>query len=126
LSSNYVAGVAFRKEVLLHLHRQGLAGAVDPFEDKRLSEILDDLPLSDIGGLGPWVIDVRNRRTLNFSEALSSAQRTAQLVGSEWAASIVNRRTYPVGESYVVQSLDQFIRLVCNEAPALQDARQSG
>jgi hypothetical protein len=118
--SNRAAGMQFKNEVILYLHRQGLADAFDPTASKRLlSEALADKNThTDIAGVPPWMIDVRTGLVRDISTALSDAADGARALGTDWFVTIQNRRGYPIADAYAVIPLRLMTRLFAGEVPA--------
>ena len=117
--SNRRAGTQFKNLVLLYLHEQGVDHAVDPFAVKRLmSEMLDDpSTLSDIGGVNPWMIDVRTGQLPKLSDALNEAKQNARVLGTPWYVSIQNRRGHGVADAYCVLPLSIMTRIFAGDYP---------
>lgn len=115
--SNREAGIRFRNEVVLYLQANGVP-ARDPFEGKRLSELVGDPECySDVAGVEPWVIDIRTGRGLELSSGLADARRSALATGSEWYATVQARRGHALAETYVTLPLHVFARILRDEAP---------
>jgi hypothetical protein len=115
--SNRDVGIRFRNEVLLYLIGQGITHASDPFEGKRLSELVGDVSANtDIAGLG-WAVDVRTGRGVELSTGLEDARRGAAASGTDFYVTIQGRRGHPLSDSYCVIPLHVLARLFKGELP---------
>lgn len=117
MATNREAGIHFRNKVLIYLLRFGLR-ARDPFENGRLSDFVGNpAAFTDIGGLEPWIIDVRTSQKSDISSALNDARNAARAAGSEWYLTIMSRRGRPIEDSYAVVPLHIMARIFAGQNP---------
>lgn len=117
MATNREAGIHFRNKVLIYLLRFGLR-ARDPFENGRLSDFVGNpAAFTDIGGLEPWIIDVRTSQKSDISSALNDARSAARAAGSEWYLTIMSRRGRPIEDSYAVLPLHLMARIFAGQNP---------
>ncbi len=117
MTTNREAGINFRNKVLIYLLRFGLR-ARDPFENGRLSDFVGNpAAFTDIGGLEPWIIDVRTSQKSDISSALNDARTAARAAGSEWYVTIMSRRGRHIEDSYAVLPLHIMARIFAGQNP---------
>lgn len=110
MKSNRKAAAAFRNEVLVYLHAQGLTTAVKPPERHGLSPE-ERRPHGDIQGL-PWTVAVRNYVNIGLSEAADEVQAEARAEGKPWFVSVQSRRNHPVEEAYATMPLRVWVQVL--------------
>jgi hypothetical protein len=117
MTTNREAGIEFRNRVLIYLLQRGLR-VTNPFKDKRLSQLVGNPEsYSDIGGLEPWVVDVRTSQRDDISSALIDARAAASAAGSEWYVCLMSRRGHAVEDAYAVLPLSLMARIFAGDAP---------
>jgi|GEM_PF-4727432 len=122
--SNFKAGLAFKRRVLVYLLQEGLRVA-DPYDGATLLSDMVGLGrgLTDITGLEPWIIDVHTSSTGDMSESLNRATAAARASDSRWPVVIMGRRGHPIEDAYAVVPLHVMVQIFAGHAPSL--ARQS-
>lgn len=68
--------------------------------------------VGDIGGVPHFAIEAKDHATLAFSEWLDQAEAEAANAGEDFGVVVAKRRRRPVGDAYVVMTLETFTRLV--------------
>jgi hypothetical protein len=109
----------FRTQTLLHLSRNGL-NVFDPHrESETFAELHADTDQwTDIGGVSPWVIQVRGGATGDaLSKALTEADEEARAAGSDWGVAILRRRGHDTEGAYALMTLKTFTKVLKGEAP---------
>jgi hypothetical protein len=115
--TNREAGIHFRNRVLIYLLNFGLR-ATDPFQKDRLSELVGDPAVfTDIGGLEPWIIDIRTSQKSDISSALNEAKAAARATGSDWYVTIMSRRGRSIEDAYAVVPLQIMARIFAGQNP---------
>lgn len=107
-------GTAHETAIVRHLQAGGIparrvaqTGAVDT---------------GDIHGVSPFVIQAKAWRDIPSAlrEGVDGARRQASAAGESFGVAVVKRPRRPVGDSYVVMSLDDFARLLVELRPGTQ------
>lgn len=65
----------------------------------------------DIAGL-PATIECKATRTIDLPQALGEAKQAAARNGGGRYAAVIKRRNHPVGQAYVVLTLEQYAQLL--------------
>ena len=66
----------------------------------------------DILGVPGWTLSAKAVKTIDLARFVDDARKQAGNAGAAFAAVIVKRRQRPVGDAYVVMTLDQFAELL--------------
>ena len=109
-ADNRRRGRTFREAVAASLDLAGVAGArARQAGGRRTSEVLDDdaPPAPDIlGRPGGWYLATHADVAPRLGTSLDAAEQAAGLAGFDRAALVQYRRARPVGDAYVIMTLD--------------------
>lgn len=134
MPTNRQAGLDFRNRVLIYLLNFGFK-ATDPFKGRRLAETVGEASaLTDIGGIDPWIIDVRTSNKAEISTALNDARAAARVAGTDWYVAIMSRRGRPIEDAYAIVPLHLMARIFAGQNPTSElrldsdseDSRRAG
>lgn len=99
-------GRTHENDVAEALNNSGLFHNV---ERRRLQGVLDK---GDLTNTGPFTVECKNTKTIDLASAVDEAEREAVNAGTPYGIAVVKRRMKAVNKSYVVLSLDCFLRLL--------------
>ena len=97
-------GAVFESEVVAFLQDRGL-----PVERSRGLEGARDV--GDVLGLDRWVLDCKDHGVLKLAAWLRQVAKERSNASKPFGAAVVRKRGGSVAESYVVLSLEDFVRL---------------
>ena len=119
MTNNRSTNEAFRLKVMINLLQSHLRVLVPDDEQSPYRALLADTDAhTDIAGLAPWIVHVRTSASgEKLSEIVTDVTDAARAAGSDWAVAIMNRRGYPVEDSYAIMPLHVRTRIFRGEAP---------
>jgi predicted lipoprotein len=95
-------GTAWETAVVRYLQEHGF-----PFAERRaLSGVHDK---GDVAGVAGWVLEAKNRKSLDLAGAVDEARKEAGNARTRWFAAVIKRTGKgDAGEGYVVMPLSVF------------------
>lgn len=66
----------------------------------------------DLDGLPGWVVEVKNHKSIDLAGWCDEAEAERVNAGQPFAAVVAKRRNRPVGDAYVVLTLERFAALL--------------
>ena len=104
-------GTQFETDVVDYLRANGF-----PYAERRA--LRGTLDAGDIAGVVGWALEAKACKEFDLAGWAAEAEQEAKNAGARWWAVIAKRRMRPTGDAYVVMTLSQFCRFLCEEVPA--------
>ncbi|MET2012359.1 hypothetical protein ABXJ56_12450 [Microbacterium chocolatum] len=114
-SRNLTDALRFREGVALYAMLSGLDSARARPMRRRISDALGDGILPDVDGIPNVWIETSSRISYRFGEDLDQARRLADDGGRKYAALVQHRSGRPLGDSFVVMSLEDWSALAVSK-----------
>lgn len=102
-------GSRFERAIVEHLNHHGHPHAERCYGAGRPDD------RGDIDGIPGWVIEAKNHRRFALAEWMSELEAETRNARATHGALVIKRRQHPVGQSYVVMTLDTFAELLADD-----------
>jgi len=108
----------FRELVILWLRASGIDSVTARREFRKISDTLSEpqQPAGDLLGIDGWTVNVSTGVTRDLSGDLDRVQQAALREGQDGGAVVYTRPGRPVGDAYVLMTLDAFSSVLRDRA----------
>jgi len=109
MSASRRKGTAWESAVVAFLQERGF-----PYAERRALRGTDDR--GDVAGIPGVVIECKAEKAIALGEYMNEVAVETKNASARVGVAVVKRRQKPVGEAYVVMTLDQFVELLAEES----------